>query len=133
MQNMVRERLFKNNFTYKKPDSLTERISNMASWLLSAEKIKPATTIQRLKKEMEEMTTTTNKNQRSVLQDLALVKGICCLTQLDYFRHELQLDTGDLKTSRTFATPVRMILIVFSSDDFLTGYSDNHAIGDGFC
>jgi hypothetical protein len=102
-KNMVLQRLFKNNFTYKKLDSLMKRISNMSSWLLKTPGIKKAVMLKSLKKEMDEIPET-NKNQWGVLQDLLLVKGICCLTQLDYFRHESQLKIADLKNSQTFAT-----------------------------
>ena len=101
-KNMVLQRLFKNNFTYKKPDSLTERISNMSSWLLKTKTINRAAMVKCLKKEMDEIPET-NKSQRGVLQDPLLVKGICSLTQLDYFRYKLQLKTADLNTSQTFS------------------------------
>jgi len=56
-----------------------------------------------LKKEMDEIPET-NKSQRGILQDQLLVKGICSLIQLDYFRHKSQLKTADLNTSRTLLT-----------------------------
>jgi len=91
----------------------------MSSWLLKTQTIKRATMLKSLKKEMDEIPET-NKSQRGILQDQLLVKGICSLTQLDYFRHKSQLKTADLNTSWTFATPVRtiseMIMMLISDE-----------------
>jgi len=90
----------------------------MSSWLLKTQQIKRATMLKSLK-EMDEIAET-NKSKRGILQDQLLVKGICSLTQLDYFRHNSQLKTADLNTSRTFATPVRttseMIMMLISDE-----------------
>ena len=111
--------MFKNNFTYKKPDSLTEQISNMSSWLLKTQTIKRATMLKSLKQKIDEISET-NKSQRDILQGQLLVKEICSLIQLDYFRHKSQLKTADLNTSWTFATPVRtiseMIMMLISDE-----------------
>ena len=67
--------------------------------------------------------------QRDILQDQLLVKEICSLIQLDYFRHKSQLKTADLNMGQTFATLMRITseMIMMLNPNEQLRY---HAIGD---
>ena len=79
----------------------------MGSWLLTEETPPIMNIMTRLATESKEIIDT-NKSQKGVLQDIALVLGICAITQLEYFRQPGQLKVAELNASRAFACPVRI-------------------------
>jgi len=102
--------LSKNNVQHQKADTLTERISNMGSWLLDEKKLKTPSVAQKLAKESSEISNT-NKSQKGVLLDHLLVQGICHLTQLDYYKQPNVFKIVDLNASRTFSSQVSWLLV----------------------
>ena len=85
---------------------MIEKIANMGSWLL-----KPIGAAALLKKLAEEGKSipSTSKHQKGILQNVELVRGICSMTQLDYFRVPGSLRVTELNASRPFVTGVRSI------------------------
>lgn len=89
----------------------------MGSWLLSptGEATKDKTMLERLAGEGKSIPNT-SKNQKGVLLNVQLVRGICSMTQLDHFRLPGSLKVTELNASRTFAAGVRDFynLVIYS-------------------
>lgn len=84
----------------------------MGSWLLSpiGEATHEQVTLKKLTEEGKNIPST-SKHQKGILQNVQLVKGICSMTQLEYFRQSGSLRVTELNASRPFATGVRKNLI----------------------
>jgi hypothetical protein len=107
LKQRVMERLYGNEETYQKSDSVIERIANMGTWLLNpiGEATSDRDVALKLARESKSISDT-NKSQKGLLQDVQLVRGICSMTQLDYFRHPGLLKIAELNASRPFASGV---------------------------
>ncbi|KAF8949770.1 hypothetical protein BDZ97DRAFT_1899742, partial [Flammula alnicola] len=116
LRSQIKDKLAKNVVTFKKPDSLFETISNMGSWLLTM----PDSAIgERLHQAITDISQS-NKGQRAILSDKVLVRSLCMLTQIEYFRIHGQFKVDDLNTSRTYAAQMVMPMAKYFSRFYLS-------------
>lgn len=107
MQEGIIAKLAGNNPVYQKSDSLLEKISAIGSWILETtlEELHQPKVQEKLAQETKHIPST-SKNQKRILCDPLLVKGISALTQFQYFKHTHTLKIVELNASRPFASEV---------------------------